>query len=495
MSIGKKATQGFTSFLYRNMLEKLVGMGAMVILARKLSPYDFGLVSITDVLLSIISIFGTTGIAEYLLAYRKGDTTEIFKAAFWLNVVITLVILAIFWIAAPFWAHCQGDPRIWKISILSGILFLFSQLQSIPKTWLSKHLQFQKQVKIQAPFILLIALGKVVAVFLNFGVYSLIIPTLLFQPILTALLYRAVDLRIDFHLYTNRWKEIYRFTRHLIGSSILARIADQGDRIILGKVLGLEKLGVFNIASQLADLVTSQIVMVTNNVLSSVLPKYVHDKDLFYNHYISFLKTFSFLMFPVLGIMFIAAKPIILFLYGTKWIAAVVPMQILIVYAMIRAVTSSYGSVMNSFHLTKESLKVSAIYTPCHVAGSFIGAMISVNGLAASIVLVKTFFINWNIKQIMAAIGKPASRWYKDMAPYFLNIYLVAAILGVAIYFTDLYNVTRPLVSMILIGISFMGIYYIIYRFFFRKELKDISVFLKGIYPRSQGVFNFLFRI
>src|SRR3954465_3302410 len=98
MSIGKKASQGFASFLYRNMLEKFVGMGAMIVLARKLSPYDFGLVSITDALLSIISIFGTTGIAEYLLAYRKDDTDEIFKAAFWLNIVISVVILAIFWI-------------------------------------------------------------------------------------------------------------------------------------------------------------------------------------------------------------------------------------------------------------------------------------------------------------------------------------------------------------------------------------------------------------
>src|SRR5687767_123145 len=111
MSIAKKASKGFISLFYRNMLEKLVGMLAMIVLARKLTPYDFGLVSITDVLLSLIAIFGTTGLTEFLVAYRKDDTEEIFKAAFWFNIVITLAIIVAFLVAVPFWSEFQKDPR------------------------------------------------------------------------------------------------------------------------------------------------------------------------------------------------------------------------------------------------------------------------------------------------------------------------------------------------------------------------------------------------
>src|SRR5690606_6644648 len=93
MSIGKKAGKGFLKILQRNVLEKLMGLTTVIVLARRLTPYDFGLVSITEVLLYMISVFGTTGLSEYLLAYRKQDVKETFRAAFWFNLVITFIVL------------------------------------------------------------------------------------------------------------------------------------------------------------------------------------------------------------------------------------------------------------------------------------------------------------------------------------------------------------------------------------------------------------------
>ncbi|WP_276133184.1 oligosaccharide flippase family protein [Polluticoccus soli] len=495
MGIGKKAGKGFLSFLYRNVLEKLVGMVAMIILARKLSPYDFGLVSISEVLLAMVSVFGTTGLAEYLIAYREKDSDELFKSAFWFNIVVSLGILVVFLIAAPLWAYYQGDTRIWKICALVGLLFMFSQLQGIPKTWLSKHMLFEQQVKIQAPFILLIALGKVIAAYCNLGVYSLLIPTLFFQPFITVLLYRTASFRPSWNFYVHRWKDIYRFTRHLMGASILARIADQGDKIILSRVLGLEKLGIYNIAVQLADMLTSQIVMVSNSILSAVLPKYVDDKEQFYAHYINFLKTLSFLLFPVLGILLVAAKPIILTLYGDKWVEAVLPMQILLVYAMLRVVTSSYGCVMNSFHRVKDSFKVTLVYTPFHLVASFIGSLFGLAGLASAVVLIKSVFVNVNIKQIMNLVSKPQKTWYRDLAPSFINTYAIILLMLLFFMVAGEYIRLAPISQIMIIAGVFIIVYYIIFKLLFQRELQNISAFLGVTFPKSQSVFKMLFRI
>jgi len=493
MSVGKKAGKGFVSIFYRNMLEKLVGMAAMVILARKLTPYDFGLVSITEALLYLISSFGTTGLAEYLLAYRKEDSDEVFKAAFWFNIIITAGICLLFVIAVPFWMDFQSDDRIWKIGLLLIAGFIFSQLQLIPKTLLSRNLMFDKQVKIQAPFIVLVAVGKIAAVYLNFGVYSLILPTVFFQPFVTFLLYRASGFKVSLHLYIQRWKEIYRFTRYLIGSGILSRLADQGDKIILGKMLGLELLGIYNIAIQLADLVSSQLVTVSNNILSSVLPKYVHDKQKLYNYYITFLKTFSFAVLPVLGIMLVNAESIILLLYGKQWIAAALPMQILVVYAVFRMLTSSYGCVMNSFHLNKTSFRTTLAYTPFHIAGSFIGAMFGVPGLAISVTTVKMVFNNIGIKQIMDAVAQPMINWYKDLYPYLLGFTVMVA--GCMLLQATAVLQLVPMLSVTVYSLLFVIGYYLFYKIFFRGEMEAISVFLDATFPRSKKVFNYLFGI
>jgi O-antigen/teichoic acid export membrane protein len=494
MSIGQKAAKGFVSIFYRNMLEKIVGMAAMLILARKLTPYDFGLVSITDALLYLISTFGTTGLAEYLLAYRKDDSEEVFKSAFWFNIVLSLIVLLVFIASVPLWSNIQGDAKIWKIGLLSSGIFICSQLQVIPKTWLSKHLQFDRQVKIQAPFILLIGFGKVVAAYMGFGVYSLLLPSLIFQPIITILLYRKTGFKPGFQMFTNRWKEIFKFTRYLIGSSVLSRIAEQGDKIILAKLLGLEMLGIYNVALQMADLITSQLVTVSNNILSSVLPNYVNDKEKFYNYYISFLKVFAFIVLPVLGLMILIAKPLIFTIYGPKWIAAALPMQILTVYTAFRALTSSYGCVMNSFHLNKDNFRLNLIYTPVYLAGSFIGASFSVAGLAMSVTIVKLLFINIGIWQTMKAVSLPFTKWYKDLLPYFLVFMLP---LAGAIILANRYPVEnlQPLLTIGLFTLVFGLGYCLLFRLLLLGELQKISGFLGLTFPRSQKFFNQVFRL
>ncbi len=492
MGVAKQAGKGFVSYLWRNVLEKITGLVAMIFLARKLTPYDFGLVSITEVLLYLISVLGTTGLAEFLLAYRKDDTDEIFKAAFWFNIIITIAITAVFLCAVPFWADAQHDERIVKLGFIAAGIFIFSQLQTIPKTWLSKNLQFDKQVKVQAPFIILVPLAKIAAVFAGWGVYSLLIPTIVFQPILTFLLYRQTNLKISFQLFTNRWREIYHFTKHLIGATIFTRLTDYGDKFILARFVGIDKLGVYNIAFQLAELFTGQLTQVSNNVLSSVLPKYVDDKDRFYHHYISFLKAFSFFALPMLAIMFVAAEPMVLTLYGSKWIEAVLPLRILIVVAAFKTVSSSYGSVMNSFHLNKKSFVVTAIYGPFHLVGSYIGSMFGLGGLALAVTIVKVIFINWNIKQIMDAVAKPFIQWYKDIFPYFI---LNGLLVGLVLVCIPVMPLMKPLLSTIVLSTIFAIAYILVARFAYRKATVQVSATIANIFPKLSPYFNKVFGI
>lgn len=497
MSIGKKASKGFVKLFQRNMLEKLMGLTTIVILARKLTPYDFGLVSITEVLLYLISVFGTTGLSEYLLAYRKEDVKDTFKAAFWFNVVITVVVLIVFLAIAPLWAWFQNEPRIWNISFIVGGIFVASQLSVIPKTWLSRNLQFDKQVRIQTPFIIAMPLAKVVAVFAGLGVYSLVIPVLIFTPIQTLFFYRATKLKPGSRLYTERWKEIFNFTKHLIGSGLLRRLADHGDKFILSKLLGLGMLGIYNIAMQMAELFTSQLIKVSNNVLSSVLPKYVNDKGQFYNHYINFLKTFSFVLLPFMAAMLLTAKPLVLLIYGEKWMPAVLPMQILIAYSAMRSVTSSFSIVMNSFHRNKQSFKVNLLFTPAHLIGSAIGAYYGgVAGVAISLVIVRAVFYNWRIKLTMDAVEQPTMRWHKDLYPYFLCIVLTVAALWIFdVFVLQSITVLYPVWIIGIIGISVLLVYNLLVKLAFPKELSIISGFLGGTFPKVQRRFDKIYGV
>jgi O-antigen/teichoic acid export membrane protein len=353
---------------------------------------------------------------------------------------------------------------------------------------------FDKQVKIQAPFIIAVPLAKILAVFMGLGVYSLILPTLLFQPLLTLVLYFNTTIRPTLQLHLNRWREIYHFTKHLIGATIFSRITDQGDKFILAKFLGLENLGVYNIAYQLAELVTSQVVQISGGVVSSVLPKYVHDKELFYKHYITFLKTLSFFILPLLVILFIAAKPTIQLLYGNQWLGAVMPLQIMIVAAAFKAVSSSYGSVMNSFHLNKKSFIVTIVYAPFHLGASAIGSMFGVSGLAAGVTIVKTIFINWNIKQLMDAMSIRVTNWYRDIAPYFLISGGIGLLISLLYHFCNI-SALPPIYSIIAVAGLFILLYIVAFRTIYKSKTQEIASFMNITFPKLSPLFNTVFGI
>ena len=127
MSIGEKASQGFFSFLSRNIISRVMGLLSLFILARKLTPYDFGLVSFTEILMYFIAVFGSTGLNEFLLSYRKDDFKEMIRSAFWFNMMLTLFMMSFFFILAPYWAESKHDPRIIWLAIIAGFNLFFSE--------------------------------------------------------------------------------------------------------------------------------------------------------------------------------------------------------------------------------------------------------------------------------------------------------------------------------------------------------------------------------
>lgn len=495
MSTGKQIRKGFTHILYRNLLEKVVGMAAMVILARQLSPYDFGLVAITEAGIVLISFFGSSGMAEYLLAYRGRDLRRIFRSAFWFNFCLSLVIVAAILIFSPFWSSVHGDRRIINLAwILSGVFF-FSQMQIIPKAWLSRHLDFDRQVRVQTPFIFLIAAGKLVAVFLGWGVYSLVLPLLVFQPVCTFFLYKAAGINPGNRLYTGRWKEIFVFTRPLIGANLLGRLADQGDRLILGKFLGLEVLGFYHIALQLAEMIPAPISAISNNILSAVLPRYVEDKPRFYAHWRDYGRTLAFFLFPVLAMLFLSARHLVEWIYGPSWDSAVLPFQILLIYSGFRALTNSYGSVLNSFHQNIRSWKLSLYYTPCHLIcvglGAYWGGVV---GLAIGLVVVKLSFQHMGIMQVMSVLQKPWVQWYRDLAPHFLSV-LGITVLLVPWMMVLASGTLPPWIRVILLSLAFVSAYTFWHRKLYRRGLGEIGEFMDKSFPRAASWYRIWFGI
>ena len=509
MSIGEKASQGFFSFLTRNIISRFMGLISLFILARKLSPYDFGLVSFTDILLMFIAVFGSTGLNQFLIAYKKDDINEILKASFWFNIILSLGIIILFFALTPFWAASKHDDRIINLAFISGLTFFIGQMQVVPQSILSRNLDFKTTVKIQNPFIIIIPIAKIIAALMGLGVYSLTIPTLMFIPIQTYLYYRAVGWKFDWNLYTHRWKEIYHYTKHLIGNSLLTRIMEDGDKFILTSFLGIKYLGIYNMAYQLSSFVGLNFVYISQTVLASVLPKYTEDLPKMKEHFLSFTKVLSFFTFPVIILMAIFAKPIILATNGEKWLEVVIPFQILSIYALVRSITSSRGSVLNALHLNKISFKLNLIYTPLHVLFSvFFSYYTGIIGLSISVVFLRIVFGFIGMKETMNALGGNLKEFLLTLVLP-LKIISLTCIPSILLMYILPFEIFDDFINQ-LIGLHFekgnaiiyatllfmcsFVFYIFIVRILFKKDINEIYLFLERSNKKISVIFKKIFK-
>lgn len=491
MSIGEKAAQGFFSILTRNVLARFMGLFSMIVLARKLSPADFGLVSITEVLLNFIAVFGVTGVFEFLVSYRGKDRDEINQSAFWFNILMALAIVAILNLAAPFWAESNGDERIVALSLLISGIFLTTSLQILPKSILSQRMDFAAQARVQNPFIILIPAGKIACAYLGFGVYSLLIPTLIFGIVQTLLFYRVVAWKFQWSWYAKRWKEIYAFTRHLIGTTLLTRITEDGDKFILGKFLGLEALGIYNLANQLAQLFTSNVGTITNQIFAAAFPKYAHDKRLMLEHFLLVTKVIAFFSFPIMCWMAVAADPLISLIYTEKWSAAVLPFQILTLFAIFRSITSAYGAVVNSLLVPQIAFYPFLVYTPIHLGVSLLCGQYSIVAMAIGVVTVKLLFVQYRIFQLVKLLGTSFKNFYLNLAPVLLATG-ISSLIGIAAAALPL---THNFGKFTIISMAFALAFWSCIQLFGKQYLDAIHQFFLKTTPKLGVWFGHFFRL
>ncbi len=348
MSLAQKAGKAGLLLFARKIWGGLVNIGVMAYLARTLNKEDFGLVAISGVLIGFIQVFALSGIGEYVVFYQgKKDEKEVVNAAFWLNLILTIAVACIVLIAAPFWARSYDDARILNLIWLLLIGFVFSSLSTMPNALFRKELNYAPMIKVQTIFGTLSQLSQVLFAWLGFGVYALALPNAIITPLLAITLFWVSGFRPDRNFGKKYWRQIFAYTKNVIGARVLGKFANEGDTLLIGKVLGMEALGVYDIAFKLANLINGQLVPIITNVSLPVFAKNQSDLIVVREHFFKMIRLLSLLLPLFLGLILFAPE-IVRMLYGAKWEVAIMPLQILTGFSLVRSLGSPASGLYNA---------------------------------------------------------------------------------------------------------------------------------------------------
>ncbi len=384
MTLGKKVFSSAFLLLIRKIWGNVINLVVMAFLARILSKEDFGLLAISSVFLSIINTLATSGIAEYIVYYDGEDKKEKINAAFWLNLFLTLAVIGIVVAVGPWWSDFYQNDKIYSLLLLLSVSFFFEMGSTVPRAMLRKELEYKSIVYYSSVSMTLVSVGKLVAAWTGFGVYSLALPQALISPFLMLSFFIKTTWRPYARLGLEHFKSIIQYCKHIIGGRVLTKLVNEGDNLIIGKFIGLEGLGIYALAFQLANLITTNVVFLVNDLVLPVLSKVKNDATRLKKIYFHILELLGLVSFPMILVLILSAEGIINIIYGDKWIDAVLPFQILCIFALSRSINSPTSSLFNALGRPDINFKFAIYFTPIFLLSVYVGSLSGVIGVAVA---------------------------------------------------------------------------------------------------------------
>jgi len=480
MSLAQKAGQAGALMLFRKGWGALVSFGVMAYLARVLDKADFGLLAISATLIGIIETVALSGIGEYVIFYHdKKDEKEVTNSAFWLNILLTIVVCAAVLIAAPLWASFYKDERINRIIWLLLVGFFFNMLSSISVAQFRKTLDYKPLVLIQTIFGTIAQLSQIAFALLGFGVYSLALPHAVITPVMAIVLIYKSEFRPSLKMNREHWGRIFGYTKHVIGSRVLGKFVNEGDTLIVGKFLGMELLGVYNLAFRFSHLFFANFLPIITNVTMPVFSQIRNNLPRLRDNFTRSLKLIAFVTIPVISFQILFAEPLINLIYGPKWHDAVIPFQILSLFVLFKSVGSPTSGLYNATGKPQIGFYFTLIFTPIFLGSvlfsSIFNSLIITTVIVASVRILGTmthFFLSGRILKVPG---------FSLMAQA-LKSFIPAIIIAIPIY---LFRLTTDYHFAIIESIIFLSGYFLLYNLLLKTDWREILLDLEKMMPKK----------
>ncbi len=368
---------GFWVFTLR-ISDRIFQLIRTIILARLLSPNDFGLFGIALLVLSMLDTFSQTGFQQALIQ-KKGETKDYLNTAWTVGLIRGFLIAAIVFFLAKPAAIFFDAPAAGPLLRVIGISIILQSLNNIAVLYFQKELQFQKFFKYQFLGTIADVTVAITSAFLLKSVWALVFGLLAGNLVRCIMSYVIEPYRPRFKFDRAQAKELFGFGRWILGSSILVFLITHGDDIFVGKLLGATMLGFYQMAYRISNLPATEISHVISQVSFPAYSKLQDNLPKLKEAYLKILQLTTFISFPIAGLIFILAPEFTQIFLGNKWMPMVPAMQMLALSGLLRSIGATIGPALEGIGKPK-------IITKWQLARFFILA-----------ILIYPFITNWGI--------------------------------------------------------------------------------------------------
>ncbi len=327
-SLKQKTATGLKWSSLEKFSSQGIGFIINIIIARILSPADYGIIGMISIFTAVAGVFVAGGFGAALI--RKQNRTDIdFSTVFYYNIVVSIFFYLVLFILAPFIAKFYNTPILTLIIRIVGLNIVIGALGTIQSTLLNIAIDFKTQTKISVITLIITGTIGISMAYSGYGVWALVFQGLSSALISTGLLWVFIGWKPKWEFSYDSFKELFGFGSKLMLSGLLNAIYQNIYQVIIGKKFTSADLGFFTRAKGLVQLPSSNITSVIQRVTFPVLSEMQNDTKKLTSNYRKLLKMSAYVIFPLMMLLFSLSEPLVRILLTDKWLPAVPLVKVL----------------------------------------------------------------------------------------------------------------------------------------------------------------------
>ena len=314
-AIGRFSTQGIQFIL-------------QIILARLLSPSDYGIIAMIAIFLQVAAVFVDSGFANALIQKQNCDEKD-YSTVFYYNLVVSVGFYLLLFAISPFVAHFYKIDVLKDVMRVASLVVIINALSIVQRTKLVKRIDFKSQSIVTVASALLSGVFGIIWAYNGFGVWALCFQSLLNSLSQFVLYYLFVRWTPNLIFSKESFQEMFSFGSKILIASIISVIYGNLYTIVIGKRFNSKDLGEYSRADHFAGFPSSNIGTIISNVAFPTLSKIQNDNDKLRYAYRKIIRYSSFIIFPLMVGLASLSDPFIRLLLGDKWIECIPILRVL----------------------------------------------------------------------------------------------------------------------------------------------------------------------
>lgn len=413
----QKVLKGFLWLGTGTFLGQLIAWCSTIIVIRLLSPSDYGLMSMSTVFLNLLIMLSELGISASIIQAGKINEKEI-RQIFGVVIISSFCGWVICFFSAPLVALFFNEDRLIFLIRITSINFFLIALFIIPQSILIREMNFKAKAKVDISAQVGASILALIFAFKGMGVWALIY-SLIFMHIIKAIGFNMIHFYLVKPVFNLKGAErLIKFGLTVTGSHMLYYLLTQSDKIIVGRFLGDNLLGIYSVALNLASIPIEKVLPIITQVSFTAYSRIQDNIERIQRNLLRATRIIGVLSFPVFFGMAGVAPEAIPLLLGSKWQAIIIPFQMLCLIMPFKALSHIFPPSVIAVGKPRIDLTNNAISSIIMIVAILIGVRSGVIGVCIAwtisysiIFLVKIMrcikVVDLPFRKVLSEIGFP----------------------------------------------------------------------------------------